>query len=453
MKPVTKIVFQDDVRVTLLQQVFRHSPSFLLVVRAADISFEVANAAYRTLLGDDDLIGRPINEVCPGRMAQTFKRSVQAAISRGEACIDREVAFSVRSADQGPPAVRLLDLTWIPLFDEAGVSRRVFCHGNDVTDRVQAQQRVENERGRLLADLAGHQEELERANIDLRDVLGELTVRTRDAEAARRDVERLLCDSERAREDAVTARRDAECANRGKAEFLAAMSHELRTPLSAIGGYAELMELGVRGPVSAAQAEDLRRIRVSQRHLLRLVNEILNYARIETGTVRYDVEDVPLATLVASVEPLIAPQLAAKELRFHHDHCGDTPLIARADHEKTRQVLLNLLSNAIKFTAPGGTVDVACDACDERVMVKVRDSGIGIAGMEQERVFEPFVQVDASLTRANEGAGLGLAISRDLARGMGGDLTVESLPGVGSTFTLALPRGADRAPPRRLQHA
>ena len=234
------------------------------------------------------------------------------------------------------------------------------------------------------------------------------------------------------------ARGDAETANRAKAEFLAVMSHELRTPLNAIGGYAELMEMGIRGPVTTQQAEDLRRIQASQRHLLGLVNEVLNYARIETGSVHYELTDVPLAAVVASVEPLVAPQLSAKQLAYAVNSCDPAP-VARADREKVRQVLLNLLSNAIKFTDAGGRVDVSCDTDGDRVLIRVRDSGIGIARHELDRVFEPFIQVNASLTRTQEGTGLGLAISRDLARGMGGDLTAESQPGVGSTFTLSLP--------------
>jgi signal transduction histidine kinase len=245
-----------------------------------------------------------------------------------------------------------------------------------------------------------------------------------------------LFDAERA------ARAEAEGANRAKAEFLATMSHELRTPLNAIGGYAELMEMGIRGPVTDMQVEDLRRVQSSQRHLLGLVNEVLNYARIETGTVRYEFADVPLAALVASVQPLVAPQLAAKGIAFSATTCDPAP-VAHADREKVRQVLVNLLSNAIKFTAPGGQVDVACEHVDAadgaRVAIRVRDTGIGIAPAELGRVFEPFVQVNASLTRTHDGTGLGLAISRDLARGMRGDLTAESTPGVGSVFTLVLP--------------
>jgi signal transduction histidine kinase len=239
------------------------------------------------------------------------------------------------------------------------------------------------------------------------------------------------------------ARAAAESANRAKGEFLAVMSHELRTPLNAIGGYVELMEMGIRGPITELQMEDLRRIQASQRHLLGLVNEVLNYARIETGAVQYALDEVPVAALVASVQPLVGPQLAAKGIAFTASAREPAP-VARADREKVRQVLVNLLSNAIKFTAPGGHVEVTCDGAPtpdgDQVAVRVRDTGIGIEPAELERIFEPFVQVNAALTRTHEGTGLGLAISRDLARGMGGDLTAESTPGVGSTFTLTLPR-------------
>lgn len=129
----------------------------------------------------------------------------------------------------------------------------------------------------------------------------------------------------------------AEAANRAKSDFLSTMSHELRTPLNAIGGYAELMAMGIRGPVTPQQAEDLRRVQASQRHLLRLVNDVLNYARIETGTVHYDATDVGLAEAVATVEPLVAPQLAAKGLAFSHEECGEPPPVARADGEKVRR--------------------------------------------------------------------------------------------------------------------
>jgi signal transduction histidine kinase len=234
------------------------------------------------------------------------------------------------------------------------------------------------------------------------------------------------------------ARAEAEAANRAKSQFLAVMSHELRTPLNAIGGYAELMEMGIRGPVTAEQREDLSRIQRSQRHLLGLVNEVLNHAKLETGAVHYELTTVPAHDALAGAEALVAPQASAKALALVVTECP-AELAVRADAEKLRQVLVNLASNAVKFTDRGGRVVLACAPAGAQVAFTVRDTGIGIPADKLDAIFDPFVQVRGDLTRPHEGTGLGLAISRDLARGMGGDLTAESTPGVGSTFTVTLP--------------
>lgn len=235
------------------------------------------------------------------------------------------------------------------------------------------------------------------------------------------------------------ARQRAEEANRAKSQFLAMMSHELRTPLNAIGGYAELLELGVRGPVAPEQAEDLRRIRRNQRHLLAIINDILEYARVEAGRIDLQLRDVALLDIVASAEAMIAPQLLAKQLRFEIGQC-DPALRARADPEKVAQIMGNLLGNAAKFTPAGGAISLECRGDRDVVAIVVRDSGPGIPDAMLERVFEPFFQLDNSLTRTTEGVGLGLAISRDLAQAMAGDVRAESTPGVGSAFTLVLPQ-------------
>ena len=238
------------------------------------------------------------------------------------------------------------------------------------------------------------------------------------------------------------ARAAAEGANRAKSEFLATMSHELRTPLNAIGGYAQLLEIGIHGPVTPEQGRVLERIQRSQRHLLGLINEVLNYARLESGAVSYDLRPVALADAVSAAAALVEPQRAAKglalELRPERD--GDAPRFVHADAEKLQQVLLNLLANAVKFTERGSVRVDADDEPDERgrTVLRVRDTGIGIPPDKLEAVFEPFVQIGRSLSSPAEGTGLGLAISRDLARGMGGDLSAESSPGEGSTFTLRL---------------
>ncbi|MFI5230496.1 MAG: sensor histidine kinase [Gemmatimonadales bacterium] len=233
------------------------------------------------------------------------------------------------------------------------------------------------------------------------------------------------------------ARAEAEEANRAKLEFLAMMSHELRTPLNAIGGYVDLLELGVHGTINEAQRQDLARIQRSQRHLLSLINGVLNFARIERGTVDYQITSVAMIDLMTTAESLVSPQARTRGLTLDFTGCTEAVRVC-ADREKLEQVLLNLLGNAIKFTDSGGRVSLRCEQRGEWTAIIVEDTGQGIPSNKLSSVFEPFVQLDSRLTRSRDGVGLGLAISRDLARGMGGDLTAESEVGVGSRFTVML---------------
>lgn len=253
-----------------------------------------------------------------------------------------------------------------------------------------------------------------------------------------RDLTERRAAEERAIEDARRLA-EAEALNRAKGEFLAAMSHELRTPLNAIAGYVELLSLGLRGPVTPEQAQDLERIRRSQQHLLLVINDILNYTRIDAGQVAYEAVAVPLGEVVDRVAPMIDPQALVKGLTLVR---GPLPAsaVALADPVKVEQILLNLLSNAVKFTPTGGSITVSCADGSEFVALTVADTGSGIPPESREAIFEPFVQVGRSLTTSHEGTGLGLSISRELARAMGGDLVVESVLGRGSSFTLTLPR-------------
>jgi signal transduction histidine kinase len=184
--------------------------------------------------------------------------------------------------------------------------------------------------------------------------------------------------------------------------------------------------------------QDLERMRRSQQYLLGIINDILNYSRIEAGRVTYEAGPVPAKAVVDTVMTILVPQAAAKGIDIRVGRC-DPETVAWADRGKVEQILLNLLGNAVKFTADGGHVTVDCHPNDRSVTFVVQDTGMGIPPDRLESIFEPFVQVGRSLTQPMEGAGLGLAISRDLARAMGGELTAASTVGEGSIFTLTLP--------------
>jgi signal transduction histidine kinase len=239
-----------------------------------------------------------------------------------------------------------------------------------------------------------------------------------------------------------SARSEAEAANRAKTEFLAMMSHELRTPLNAIAGYAELLELGISGPVSDMQREQLGRIRRSQRHLLGIIEDLLDLSRLEHG-VPADIElgPVPVHETLGGLETLIAPQLKARNLTYIYNP-AEINLTAYGNRVRVEQIVLNLLSNAIKYTAPGGRVGLSSGLHNGRVEIRVSDTGHGIPREKLDSVFEPFTRLEMDLTRTTEGTGLGLAISRHLARAMMGDLTARSEVGRGSIFTLTLPTDA-----------
>ena len=238
----------------------------------------------------------------------------------------------------------------------------------------------------------------------------------------------------------------ADAANRSKAEFLAVMSHELRTPLNSIGGYVDLLEQELRGPLTGTQKSDLARIKRSQEHLLGIINDILNFTRLEATEVEFDIMDVPVRALIADLDAMISSLARAKSLNYQ---CDSPPanVFARTDPDKLRQIMINLVSNAVKFTPEGGRIRVYCTVHERSVAIHVEDNGPGIPAEKHEAIFEPFVQLDRGLTRTTTGTGLGLAISRGLARAMDADITLQSREGVGSIFTLTLPKSVDRTAP------
>ena len=408
---------------------------------------QLANATFLEMLGygSDEVVGHHIERLMPVG-SRIFYQTHWFPLLRlhGEA----EEIFLMLRGKSGEQVGVLVNAS---ARAAAGASRRVYdCVFMHVRERQKYEQELLSARKK--ADLANL--ELERQAVELRDANGKLEAQALELEMQQQQLEeqavvleetseelRVINEDLLARtEEAEQLRDTAEAANRAKSTFLAIMSHELRTPLNAIAGYVQLMEMGIHGPVTAAQEEALSRISRSQRHLLRLINDVLDLARIESGRVEYLLEAVDVAEMVTAVSPMIEPQLAKKHITF----TTSVPkgVMVRVDREKVQQILLNLLGNSVKFTPDGGTVSVHAASHPDGsnfALISVEDTGIGIPPHKLGGVFEAFVQVDDGHNRANEGSGLGLAISRDLARGMGGDLTAESVLGKGSTFTVHLP--------------
>lgn len=278
-------------------------------------------------------------------------------------------------------------------------------------------------------ELAASGEELEQAQEELQVINEELT----ETNAA----------LEQRSADAAQALMAAEEANRAKSGFLAMMSHELRTPLNAIGGYAALLEEGVMGPLVDGQLEYVARIKRSQAHLLALINDVLNFAKTESGTLEYHIETLALRPLLANAASLIEPMAHARGVTYVYTP-PEADLKALGDRDKLVQVVLNLLTNALKFTPEKGHVELFTESTPDAVLICVADSGPGIPADRLASIFEPFVQLERSFAQSREGIGLGLSISRELAAGMGGGIGVRSEPGKGSTFRFSL-RHADVA--------
>ena len=371
---------------TKVDQLLAEAPAVMAIYSGPDHVITYVNPAWERSVGKPDALGRPFRDVFPELAGSGLFEQLDATYANGMPWSNPETLVPLQRWDREVEAT-FWNLVWQPLPGESAHGRDILMHAVEITAQVRA----------------------------------------------RREAERM-------RREAESARAEAERANRVKSEFLATMSHELRTPLNAIGGYAELLALGLHGPVSPPQRDMLERIQRSQQHLLGIITSILNFARLEAGQVEYRLTTVPLAAVARETCVLMEPLFRARDLVWTAAPAGaaDEDAAACADRDKLAQVLLNLLSNAIKFTEPGGRVDVTWGREGEsNVFVRVRDTGRGIPADKLEAVFEPFVQVDGGRTRQHEGAGLGLSISRDLARGMGGELKGES--GEGAVFTVVVP--------------
>jgi signal transduction histidine kinase len=361
-----------------LAEIIRLAPAFIAVMRGPGHVFDMSNPPYDDLVGRRPLVGRAVREAFPEVEGQGFFELLDGVYQTGVPFRANEMRIELRD-QSGVLRTRYLDFVYQPVRAVDGSVSGVMAHGIDITPQVDA----------------------------------------------RLELERLY--------KAVTD------ANRAKSDFLSMMSHELRTPLNAIIGFTELMELELHGPVSADQANDLTRITRAGKYLLGLINDILNFSKLEAAQVEFRPARFNLDATVAEAAALLAPLFAERDLRFEW-----TPrelVWAMADPERVKQILLNLLTNAIKFTPPGGTVSVAATPGADMVRLEVLDTGRGIPAAQLGRIFEPFVQVhnSATVTGGQGGVGLGLAISRELARAMGGDLSAASDGSKGSVFTLELP--------------
>jgi signal transduction histidine kinase len=257
----------------------------------------------------------------------------------------------------------------------------------------------------------------------------------------------MALDNARLYREADALRVVAEKANQSKGEFLGSMSHELRTPLNAIGGFAELIEMGIQGAVTEEQHVSLARIKANQQHLLMLITEILNFVRLESGRMEYHNSAVSMTKALNDVAAMLSTAVDDKSLTLERPQAG-TDAMAWADGDRVRQILVNLVMNAVKYTQTGGGITLSCNVVGDTVVAEVADTGPGIDRQKLESIFEPFVQLMSGLKDRSGGVGLGLAISRDLARAMDGDLIVHSIVGTGSRFTLTLPAAASE-PARR----
>ena len=394
-----------------------------IISKSLDSTILSWNAAATRLFGYEahEMIGQSVLRLFPPEL-QHEEPEILARIGRGER-IEHYETIRVRKDGSRVP----ISLTVSPIRDASGAIVGGSKIARDITERRRAEALLREQAVELERQAA----ELERQAMELEQQVEEAQTLAEELEETNKQLEEKTRLAEQAREH-------AEAANRAKMDFLAVMSHELRTPLNAITGYVDLLDLGLRGAVTEDQARDLMRIRRSARTLLQLVEDVLSFAKLESGRVEYRITDVSIGEMVDDFTPLIAPQMQSKGLEFSA-MCADPTVTVQADREKVERIVLNLLANAIKFT-DRGRVDLRCEVNDSHVRLTVQDTGRGIPADQLEMIFEPFVQVERGLNRTTGGTGLGLSIARDLAEGMGGTLTAESTPGVGSTFALTLPR-------------
>jgi PAS domain S-box-containing protein len=373
------------------------------------------NAAATRIFGytAKEMIGESILKLFPPEL-ESEESTIVSRLVRGER-VDHYETTRIRKDG----AQVLVSLSVSPILDSSGAIVGAAKIARDITEAKRMRDSLRNVNEKLVQQATELEQQLEEA-ASMATELEESNEQLNKAVAAAR-----------------RAQQESEGANRVKSEFLATMSHELRTPLNAISGYADLMEAGVYGELPMQYKDYLDRIKKSQVHLLELISGLLDYSKLEAGKLNLESEPVSVADLFTRLEPLVLPQAVAKKQQLRLAPPPDG-LRVHADADRAVQILLNLVANAIKFTPGDGSITVETGVKSEYVVIRVKDTGPGVAAGDRERIFEPFVQIDKSLTRENQGSGLGLAISRELARAMGGDISLESAPSRGAIFALKL---------------
>ena len=372
------------------------APRAMAITEGPSHRIRSANSAFCRLMNvtPEEVVGRPYAEAFPEPSGHGPLDVLESVIRSGTAEAERELT---RPRNGSEDAIWSCSV-W-PVGTSPGVEDGLLVEVVDRTDRVEARRRLE----RMAADIR--------------------TINERLLETALREQEWA---------------EKAEAATVAKSQFLAMMSHELRTPLTGIMGYANLLESEVMGPVTTRQRESIDRIQSCSDHLLALIEGILEFSSMEYGSVEIERERVDICDIVRKTAAMVEPLASEKQIDLSLS-LPESSITGETDPQKVRQVIINLLGNAVKFTDQGGRVTLEVVPGEDRLQVHVRDSGIGIEAKDYERIFEPFVQLEELTTRRAGGTGIGLSISRELTRRLGGELTVHSVPGEGSIFSVQLP--------------
>jgi signal transduction histidine kinase len=363
-----------------MARVFEQAPVPICVIEGKELLYTTANASYRQIIGNRDPVGRALLELWPELDGSEIHKVFQQVLATGKPVSATEFPVQFDQFGLGTRRESYFNFVDHPLSDDEGRTRGIIAIATDDTAQV----------------------------------------------LARREADRL--------------RQLAEEANAAKLHLLRTVSHETRQPVHASLGYLDLLTMGIRGELNEAQRSDIENVRRNQNHLLRLLNDILSFAKLEAGALQLDVEDADAGEIIAYVEPLVAQQFKAKGVEYKVQR-PDAPAKFRGDRERTVQVCVNLLTNALKATPAGGSVTLSCVINPTAVALVVADTGVGIPSNKLQEIFDPFTQLARVRSSADAGGvGLGLSISRQLARAMRGDVTVESTLGAGSRFTFVLPR-------------